>query len=132
MSLSDPVANALTIIRNGVKRKKKRISFSYSNFKWEICKKLVSEGFIKETFIEKNNINSIKEKKISVRIDYKSTNDISTIKKISTPTKHVYVKHSKTKKKNYGFLLISTSKGLLTEKEAFENKIGGKIILSIL
>ena len=128
MTLSDPVANMLTIIRNANMRGYKTVVFPHSSFKWQICKKLEASNFLSQCWFDEKNRN------IKVDIKYNNQNSrIHQVKKVSKPSQHIHLRVEEIK--NYcrgrGVYLISTSRGLLTHREALEKKQGGKVIFFI-
>lgn len=128
MTLSDPVANMLTAIRNANMRSYKTVVFPYSSFKWRICKKLEENNFLSQFYFD--------EKNRSIKVDIKYNNEntrIHQIKKISKPSQHIHLRAKEIKKscQSKGMYLISTSRGLLTHREALEQNQGGKVIFFI-
>ena len=131
MTLSDPVANMLTTIRNANMRGYKTVTFPYSSFKWQICKKLEEVNYLSQCWFDEKN------RKIKADIKYNNQNSrIHQIKKISKPSQHIHLRVKEIRKYCYrhGIYLISTSLSetpLLTHREALEKKQGGKVILFI-
>ena len=128
MTLSDPVANMLTIIRNANMRGYKTVVFPYSSFKWQICKKLENHNFLSQCWLDEKN------RKIKADIKYHNQNSrIHQVKKISKPSQHIHLRVKDLKKHccGRGFYFISTPLGLLTHREALEKKQGGKVIFFI-
>ncbi|MDR1670488.1 MAG: 30S ribosomal protein S8 [Spiroplasmataceae bacterium] len=128
MTLSDPVANMLTAIRNANMRNYKTVVFPYSSFKWQICKKLEENNFLSQCYFD--------EKNRSIKVDIKYNNENSLIhqlKKISKPSQHIHLKAEEIKKncRSKGVYFISTSRGLLTHRQALEQNQGGKVIFFI-
>ena len=134
MTFSDPVANMLTFIRNANMRGYKTVIFPYSSFKWQICQKLTKEKFLSQCWIDKKE-----EKKWKIKVDIKHFNKnsyIHQIKKISKPSRHIYLQAKEIKKycQKYGLYIISTSLPgvpLLTHREALEKNVGGKVLFHI-
>jgi len=128
MTLTCPISEMITTIRNATKRKYSKVVFPYSNLKWNICIKLEHNNFLKECVHNKEN------RKIEAKIVYfgKKCN-IYQIKTISKPSQHIHFNVSKIKKYCFGpgTYIISTSKGLFTQKEALKQNQGGKILFSI-
>ena len=128
MTLSDPVANMLTTIRNANLRGYKTVIFPYSSFKWQICKKLEASNFLSQCWFDEKN------RKIKVDIKYNNQNSrIHQVKKISKPSQHIHLRVEEIKKhcRGRGVYLISTSRGLLTHRESLAKNQGGKVILFI-
>lgn len=131
MSMTDPIADLLTRIRNGAMAKLQKVDIPSSNMKVGIVTVLKNEGFIK-------NYKLISDQKQGVlRIYLKYINDsdsvISEIKRVSKPGGRRYVKSDKipSVKQGLGIAILSTSKGLLTDKVAREAGVGGELICTV-
>ena len=131
MSMTDPIADLLTRIRNGAMAKLQKVDITSSNMKVGIVNVLKNEGFIK-------NYKLISDQKQGVlRIYLKYINDsdsvISEIKRVSKPGGRRYVKSDKipSVKQGLGIAILSTSKGLLTDKVARETGVGGELICTV-
>ena len=131
MSVSDPIADMLTVIRNGCKAKKKKVEVPASGFKREIVRVLLEEKFISNfRYIEDN-----KQGRLRVYLRY--TDDgisvISGIKRISTPGLRNYAGGREVPRVQggLGVAIITTSQGIMTDKEAKKRKIGGEIICHV-
>jgi len=131
MAMTDPIADMLTRIRNANHRKHPNVKMPSSKMKMAIVQILKEEGFIenfKEIKLENN------KKDLSINLKYK--NDIRVInglKKISKPGLKVYVEAHKVPKvyNGLGTAIVSTSQGMLTDRDAREKKIGGEVIAFI-
>jgi len=127
MSRSDLIADVFTTIRNAIMAKKESVDVPASN-----TIKSISEILKKEGYIE--NFKLIEDKKQGlVRIYLKyiaSKSAIRNIKRISKPGLRIYVKHQKVPSvlRGRGIAIISTSKGLMIDKEARETGVGGEIL----
>jgi small subunit ribosomal protein S8 len=131
MSVTDPVADFLTIIRNGVRAKHRRVDVPSTKLKLEIAKVLLRERFI-------NNFKLIEDSKqgvLRVYLKYASddSNVISGIKRVSKPGRRVYVNKSKIPRivGGLGTAVLSTSRGLMTDREAREAGLGGEIVFQV-
>ena len=131
MSMTDPIADLLTRIRNGAMAKLQKVDIPSSNMKVGIVTVLKNEGYIK-------NYKLISDQKQGIlRIYLKYINDsdsvISEIKRISKPGGRRYVKSDKIPsiKQVLGIAILSTSKGLLTDKAARETGVGGELICTV-
>ncbi|MBZ1345074.1 MAG: 30S ribosomal protein S8 [Candidatus Nealsonbacteria bacterium] len=127
----DPISDMLTSIRNGLIVKHPTVEIPFSNLKYEIAKILK-----REKLVEKIERKGKKEKKtIQITLKYKDkTSIISNLKRISKPGQRIYQTHKEIKpaKKRYGIKIISTSKGgLITNKEAKKQKLGGEVLCEI-
>lgn len=127
----DPIADMLTRIRNAQAVKHQIIDVPFSNLKLKIIQILIKEGFI----LDCKKIRRNKEKALRIYLKYDQENSpvISEIKRISKPGKRIYVKAGDVKEIRGGFgrTIISTSKGIMTNKEARKKRQGGEVIAEI-
>ncbi|MCG1010405.1 30S ribosomal protein S8 [Salinicoccus sp. ID82-1] len=128
MTISDPIADMLTRIRNANIVRHETLEIPASNIKKEIAEILKSEGFIKNVeYIEDD-----KQGVIRVFLKYGSKNErvITGLKRISKPGLRVYAQREELPKvlNGLGVALISTSEGVLTDKEARKRNIGGEVL----
>jgi len=126
----DPITDMLNRIRNAQAVGKATVEVPFSNLKYEIARILEREGFIEKT--EKKG----KKVKKFIEIVLKYENGIpaiSGLKRISKPGQRIYLSYQKIKpvKGGYGIAIISTSKGLMTNKEARKNKLGGEVLCEV-
>ncbi len=129
--MTDPIADMLTRIRNGNDARHETVDIPASNMKKQIAQILLDEGYIKGfDFIEDN-----KQGTIRIKFKYADNNQkiISGIRKISKPGLKVYVNNNEIPKVlgGLGVAIISTSKGVMTDKEARKEKVGGEVICYI-
>lgn len=126
----DPIADMLTKIRNSQAVFKETVVISFSNLKHEIAKILEKEGLVLK--IEKKGKKIKKTIEITLKYDNKIP-AISGLKKISKPGQRIYLPAKKIKsvRGGYGLSIISTSKGVMTNKEARKQKTGGEVLCEI-
>lgn len=131
MSVSDPIADMLTKIRNASMAKFERVDITPSKLKLEIVKILKNEGFIKN--FKKINQDGNTNIRIFLKYDTNMNPIIHGLKKISTPGRRVYSGYRKMPRvlNGYGTLIVSTSSGVTTAKKASEKKVGGELICSV-
>jgi len=126
--MTDPIADMLTRIRNSNNAKHKSVDVPASNIKKEIAEILLNEGYIKSYDVIDDNKQGV------IRIDLKYTKDgervISGLKRISKPGLRVYVNSEDVPKVlgGLGIAIISTSKGIVTDKVARTENVGGEVI----
>ncbi len=131
MVMTDPIADMLTRIRNANVVRHEKLEFPASNLKKEIADILKREGFIRDyEFVEDN-----KQGILRIFLKY-GTNDervITGLKKISKPGLRVYAKADELPKvlNGLGIAIVSTSKGVLSDKEARSQAIGGEVLAYI-
>ena len=120
----------LTSIRNAQAAKKEMISVPFSGLKYEIAGILAKNGFVGK--VEKKGRKAKKFIDISLKYEDGSSK-ISGLKKVSKPGQRIYKKYKEIKpiKGGYGMAIISTPKGLMTNREARKNKLGGEVICEI-
>ncbi|MDO8574769.1 MAG: 30S ribosomal protein S8 [bacterium] len=125
--MTDPISDMLTRIRNAQKAEHKTVAIPLSKIKLEIAKILKKEGYIED--FKKSD----KQGKKLLEIDLKYPAAINEIKRVSKPGQRFYVKADKIKqvKSGYGISIISTPKGLMTNKEAKKSGLGGEALLEI-
>ncbi len=125
--MTDPIADMFTQIRNASLVQKETVEIPFSNLKFEIGKILEKEGFIKSTEIRGRKTR--KDIEITLRYEQKIP-AIAEIKRISKPGQRIYSAGNELRrvKGGMGIAIISTSKGLMTDKEARKQNIGGEII----
>jgi small subunit ribosomal protein S8 len=129
--MSDQIADMLTIIRNALAVKKPFAVVPFSKLKMELAKLLLKNGFIEKVDTEGRKVK--KEIKIYLKYNEDRVPAISGLKRISKPGQRIYKKYKELRpvKFGYGIAVISTSKGLLTDKEARKQKLGGELICEV-
>ena len=129
MVTTDPIADMLTRIRNASSSKHKTVDIPSSNMKLAIAKILLEEGYIKsfEELKEKNYQGVIR---ITIKYTEKGKTVIDGLKRISKPGLRVYASKDELPKvlNGLGIALISTSKGIMTDKQAREAGLGGEVL----
>ncbi len=131
MSMTDPIADMLTRIRNGAMAKKETVDMPASNLKVEIAKVLKAEGYISAYKLQKDDKQGILN--VALKYDENKVNVIEGIKRVSKPGSRVYVKTDAVPKviNGYGIAILSTSKGLMVDREARKSKLGGEILCNV-
>ena len=131
MSVSDPIADMLTRIRNANQMRYKEVEVPTSTIKEQIARILKEEGFISGNKIKKNNIQNI----IVLDLKYGDNKErvITVLKRISKPGLRVYAKANELPKvlNGLGIAIVSTSKGIMTDKKAREASLGGEVLAYI-
>jgi len=128
MVMSDPIADMLTRIRNANVVRHETVEIPASTIKREIAEILKKEGFIRDAEYVEDNKQGI----IRLFLKYGSNNErvISGLKRISKPGLRVYTKSQEVPRVlgGLGIAIISTSKGVMTDKEARQSKAGGEVL----
>ena len=130
MAMSDPVADMLTRIRNAGKAKFNSVDIPGSKLKVELAKVLKEEGYIRNFKFVKDDKQGI----LRVYLKYdKQQHVILTVDRVSKPSRRVYLK-SKDVKPVYnglGVAILSTSKGIMSDKNARKENVGGEVLCNI-
>ena len=128
MVVTDPIADMLTRIRNANAMRYKEVKMPASKVKTEIARILKEEGFIEDYKVKKDKVGET----ITLTLKYvnKKERVITGLKRISTPGLRVYAKASEMPKvlNGFGIAIVSTSKGIMTDKEARKNSLGGEVM----
>ncbi len=127
---TDPISDMLTRIRNALAARKAELVMPYSKFKHSLANVLLQEGFI-------SGVNElpgrIKTLQLNLKYDNGGTPVISGIKRVSTPGQRIYLPVAKIPRTNggYGVTVVSTSRGLLTDKQARKDRLGGEVVCQV-
>jgi small subunit ribosomal protein S8 len=129
--MSDPIADLLTIVRNGYLAKKKIVEAPYSRVKEAIVKILLAEDYLKKVEIQGKRA---AEKKLVLELNYPLGKPALTgIKRVSRPGRRVYARADKIQpvRQGFGFNIVSTSAGLMTDKKSKKANLGGEVICQV-
>ena len=128
MVMTDPIADMLTRIRNANMVKHEKLELPASNMKKEIADILKREGFVKDYELVEDN----KQGVLRIFLKYSASEDrvITGIKRISKPGLRVYAKADEVPRvlNGLGIAIVSTSKGVLSDKEARTQAVGGEVL----
>jgi small subunit ribosomal protein S8 len=130
MTMTDPVADYLTRLRNAIQAKHKRVDVPTSNLKREITKLLLANKLI----VSYSELKDTPQGTLRIQLRYQDNRPvIAGLKRISTPGLRKYVAAGKMPRVlgGLGLAIISTSKGLMTDKQAREAKVGGEVLCEI-
>ena len=128
--VTDPIADMLTRIRNANQMRYKEVEVPASKIKSEIARILKEEGFISDYKVKKNNIQDI----LVLNLKYSGKERVITgLKRISKPGLRVYAKADEipTVLSGLGIAIISTSKGMMTDRDARKASLGGEVLAYI-
>lgn len=131
MAMSDPIADMLTRIRNAGKAKFNSIDIPGSKLKTDLARVLKDEGFIRNYKFIKDNKQGIL--RVYLKYDEEQTNTIIGLERVSKPSRRLYVKSRDIKPvlNGMGIAVLSTSKGIMTDKQARSEKLGGEILCNV-
>ena len=135
MSMTDPIADFLARIRNGIRARKQVIECPRSNIKLRIAEILRDEGFVQGVTASEDNKQGIL--KLALRYDGRSAtgsgNAITGMRRVSRPGQRAYVPASKVPRvrNGLGIAILSTSQGVMTDKEARTKGVGGEVLCEV-
>lgn len=131
MSMTDPIADYLTRIRNAIKARHRKVDIPFSRIKEEMTKILLEYRYIKNYII----IDDGKQGLIRIYLKYDENNEpvIHALKRVSKPGLRQYVGVDKIPRvlNNLGIAILSTSKGIVTDREARQYHVGGEVLCYI-
>ncbi|MBA4393463.1 MAG: 30S ribosomal protein S8 [Desulfobacca sp.] len=131
MGMTDPIADMLTRIRNGNSAKFSKVDIPASKIKIQIARILKDEGYIKNFKVIKDNRQGLL--RLYLKFDEKNQQVLSSIRRISRPSRRLYAKKDNIPKvlNGMGLSILTTSKGVMTEREARKHGVGGEIICTV-
>ena len=136
MSITDPIADAITKIRNAYQANHKAVTINHSNINESVVKILAEENFINSyDLVERDSEKKILRKQIFINLRYTNTGKpvLRGIERMSKPGLRVYVNASRIPSvyNNTGCAVLSTNRGVITDREARKFKVGGEYICKV-
>jgi small subunit ribosomal protein S8 len=131
MAMSDPVADMLTRIRNAGKAKFNSVDIPGSTLKVELAKVLKEEGYIRNFKFVKDDKQGIL--RVYLKYDQKQRHVILSIDRVSKPSRRIYLKNKDVKPvyNGLGVAILSTSKGVMSDKNARRENVGGEVLCKV-
>lgn len=131
MSMSDPIADLLTRIRNAVQAQHATVDVPASKLKVEICRVLKEEGFIQDYVVSEATAQGL----VRVTLKYSASREpvLQGVRRISKPSLRVYKgsKEMKMVRSGLGISIVTTAQGVMTGKQARHAKIGGEVLCEV-
>ncbi len=131
MSMSDPISDLLSRVRNAMRAHQERVDVPGSRVKERICDVLKQEGFIGEYKVVEDGKRNV----LQVSLKYLANRQpvITGLRRVSKPSLRVYVNYGEIKpvRSGLGISVVSTSKGVMTGKQARANKLGGEVLCEV-
>ena len=133
MSMTDPIADLLTRVRNAARARHQKVAVPWSRLKENIVKILIEEGYLKELKKVKAAQGGGDDLVIQLKFDRENRPIITGLKRVSSPGRRVYVgaKGLSPVRKGLGIHVLSTPKGILVDREAQKAKVGGELLCSV-
>ncbi|MBL8188703.1 MAG: 30S ribosomal protein S8 [Acidobacteria bacterium] len=131
--ITDPISDLLTRMRNAIAARHSKVDVPASRLKIEIARILKEEGYITNYSIKTTEGSNIRTLRIFLRYGPKGESVISELKRISRPSLRVYVPSNEIPKVlgGLGVSILSTSKGVMTGKQARKSNVGGELLCSV-
>ena len=131
MSMTDPIADFLARLRNAIIGRKTRVEAPYSRLKEHIAEILLREGFVsKVSVVQKAHLRFVA---VELRYDHKAQSAITGLRRVSRPGQRSYVGWDAIPRvrSGMGMSILTTSKGLVTDRQARKLKVGGELICEV-
>lgn len=131
MSMTDPIADFLTRIRNGIRARKQLVECPRSNLKLRIAEILRQEGFLDGVLTAENTHQGVIS--VTLRYDGKAGCAITGLRRISRPGQRKYVPATQVPRvrNGLGIAILSTSQGVMTDREARKRGVGGEVLCEV-
>lgn len=129
--MTDPIADMLTRIRNGLRVRLPSVDVPYSKTKESIAKILASEGWVRDVHVVEDG--EMRTVRVTLKYDEKGESKIRGIRRISKPGQRVYVGNEKLPKVlgGMGIAIVSTSSGIMTNRAARKQGVGGEVLCEV-
>jgi small subunit ribosomal protein S8 len=131
MSMTDPIADFLARIKNGIRARKQVVECPRSNLKLRMAEILRDEGFVQTVTSAEDNKQGML--KLALRYDGRNSNAITGMRRVSRPGQRAYVPATKVPRvrNGLGIAILSTSQGVMTDKEARLKGVGGEVLCEV-
>ena len=131
MSMTDPIADFLARIKNGIRARKQVVECPRSNLKLRLAEILRDEGFIQGVTSAEDNKQGML--KLALRYDGRNSNAVTGMRRVSRPGQRAYVPATKVPRvrNGLGIAILSTSQGVMTDKEARLKGVGGEVLCEV-
>lgn len=129
--MTDPIADMLTRIRNAALARHDRVELPHSRLKENVAAVLKSEGYLDDVRVSEGE--DPKTLTLVMRYGRDRTSVIDGLRRVSTPGRRVYVRHDRINRvcSGMGVSILSTSRGVMTDREARKQRVGGELLCEI-
>jgi len=129
--MTDPIADMLTRIRNGSMARHERVEMPHSKLKEHVATVLKAEGYVDDVRVSEGE----EQKQLTVVLRYGRDRQsaIDGLRRVSTPGRRVYVRHDRISRvcSGMGISILSTSRGVMTDREARRQRVGGELLCEV-
>jgi small subunit ribosomal protein S8 len=131
VSMTDPIADLLARLRNGIRARKREVACPKSNLKLRIAEILKEEGFVDGVVTAEDKYSGVIT--VTLRYDGRTGNAITGLRRVSRPGQRAYVpaKSVPRVRNGLGISILSTSQGVMTDREARKRGVGGEILCEV-
>ncbi len=131
MSMTDPIADFLARLRNGIRARKREVACPRSSLKLRIAEILREEGFVDSVLSAEDALSGTI--KVTLRYDGRTGNAITGLRRVSRPGQRAYVPATRVPRvrNGLGISILSTSQGVMTDREARKRGVGGEILCEV-
>jgi small subunit ribosomal protein S8 len=129
--MTDPISDMLTRIRNGALARHDRVEMPHSNLKKHIAEVLKSEGFVDD--VRESDGEGKRTLTLVLRYGRGKDSAIDGVRRVSAPGRRVYVRHDRIPRvrSGMGISILSASRGVMTDRQAREQKVGGELLCEV-
>lgn len=129
--LTDPIADLLTRIRNACRAHKERVDVPWSRTKERIAAVMVEEGYLKDSVVVGEGVEKVL--RIALRYDARRQPVITDLQRVSRPSLRVYVgaEEAPRVRRGMGISILSTNKGVMPDREARKQNVGGEVLCAV-
>jgi small subunit ribosomal protein S8 len=130
--MTDPIADMLTRIRNGAMARHDRVEMPHSKLKEHVAYVMKSEGYLDDVRVSESE-DPQKTLTVVLRYGRDKTSAIDGLRRVSTPGRRVYVRHDRIDRvcSGMGISILSTSRGVMTDREARRQRVGGELLCEV-
>ena len=129
--MTDPIADMLSRIRNGALSRHDRVEMPHSHLKEHVASVMKSEGYLDDVRVSEGE--EPKTLTLVLRYGRNRSSAIDGVRRVSTPGRRVYVRHDRIQRvcSGMGISILSTSRGVMTDREARRQRVGGELLCEI-
>jgi small subunit ribosomal protein S8 len=131
--MTDPIADMLTRIRNGALARHERVEMPHSKLKEHVATVMRAEGYLDDVRTNESESDEPKVLTLVLRYGRDRESAIDGLRRVSTPGRRVYVRHDRINRvcSGMGISILSTSRGVMTDREARRQRVGGELLCEV-
>ena len=131
--MTDPIADMLTRIRNGALARHERVEMPHSKLKEHVATVMRAEGYLDDVRTNESESDEPKVLTLVLRYGRDRESAIDGLRRVSTPGRRVYVRHDRINRvcSGMGISILSTSRGVMTDREARKQRVGGELLCEV-